>query len=189
MRHKYATRGIVLSRSSVGEASLFTTLLTPDIGLVRALTQGVRKSGAKLASSLVTFAESEVVLVYGKDGWRLAGAVLEENWFARLPSAGARVRAARIGHLLLRLVGGETHDPALFTTTKEFFRALATLPEEAHEDAEVLAALRVLEGLGLLDVQGAPLDTAFTPESLTEIARGRTNYIRHINEGITASGL
>ena len=189
MRHKYATRGIVLSRSSVGEASLFTTILTPDIGLVRALTQGVRKSGAKLASSLVTFAESDVTLVYGKDGWRVAGAVLDTNWFTRLPTAEARARAARISHLILRLVGGETHDPALFSTTKEFFDALATLPEDAHESAEVLAALRILGVLGLLDEQGIPTDPSFTPTSLATINQSRTTYISRINQGITASGL
>src|SRR3989338_714111 len=78
MRHKYETRGIVLSRSPVGEAIPFVTLLTPELGLVRALAQSIRKPNAKLASALTTFAESSVVLVRGRDGWRLSGAVLEE---------------------------------------------------------------------------------------------------------------
>jgi recombinational DNA repair protein (RecF pathway) len=189
MRHKYATRGIVLSRSSVGEASLFTTVLTSDVGLVRALTQGVRKSGAKLASSLVTFAESELVLVYGKDGWRIAGAVADVNWFARLPHEDARTRAARISHLILRLVGGETHDATLFPVVKEFFDALSTLPRDTHEAAEVLAALRILHALGLLEKDGLPSESVFTTESLRTIADNRSTHIRRINEGIAASGL
>src|SRR3989338_9216530 len=96
MRHKYETRGIVLSRSSLGEANAFITLLTPELGLVRARAQGLRRSGAKLAAALPTLAESSVVLVRGRDGWRLAGAVLEENWFARIQRAAARARAARV---------------------------------------------------------------------------------------------
>ena len=76
MRHKYETRAVVLFRSPVGETSAFVVLLTSELGLVRTLSQGVRKSGAKLAHALTTFAESDVVLVRGKDGWRLSGAVL-----------------------------------------------------------------------------------------------------------------
>ena len=84
MRHKYDTRGIVLSRLPLGEANAFITLLTPELGLVRVRAQGIRMPGAKLASALATFAESSLVLVRGREGWRLAGAVLEENWFKRL---------------------------------------------------------------------------------------------------------
>jgi len=53
MRHKYETRGIVLSRSPLGEANAFVTLLTPELGLVRARAQGVRRSGAKLSAARV----------------------------------------------------------------------------------------------------------------------------------------
>ena len=189
MRHKYETRGIVLSRSPLGDANAFITLLTPDLGLVRARAQGLRRSGAKLAAALATFAESEVVLVHGKEGWRIAGAVLEENWFMRLRRAASDTRAARIGHLLLRLVAGETHDPKLFPVIRESFDALATLPEDVHEAVEVLAALRILAALGL-DAGGIPSDPdAFAPESLALIAKNRTKYITRINHGITASGL
>src|SRR3989344_4896688 len=118
MRHKYETRCIVLSRSPLGEANSFVTLLTSDLGLVRARAQGLRKSGAKLASALTTFAENDVVLVHGKESWRVAGAVLEENWFARFGSAESRERAGRVCSLILRLVAGGAHDPELFPLTR-----------------------------------------------------------------------
>ncbi|NNM83868.1 hypothetical protein HKL94_01445 [Candidatus Parcubacteria bacterium] len=189
MRHKYETHGIVLARSPLGEANILITLLTPDLGLVRARAQGLRQSGAKLAAALVTFAESEVVLVRGKEGWRLAGAVLEQNWFVSLQHASSRARAARVCHLLLRLVAGETHDPALFSVVKEFLHALAVLPEDTHEAAEMLAALRLLAALGLDAGEipsGAPESS---PELLALVARDRMKYITRINHGITASGL
>jgi len=183
------TRGIVLSRSPIGEANAFMIFLTPDLGLVRARAQGLRKSGAKLAAALTTFAESEIVLVHGREGWRVAGALLAENWFLRLRAAAAQTRAARICHLLLRLVAGETHDPALYPVIKEFFNALSTLPEELHEPAEVLAALRMLSALGL-DAGDVPNGTpAFAPELLVSVAKEKLSYIGRINEGITASGL
>jgi DNA repair protein RecO (recombination protein O) len=183
------TRGIVLSRSHIGEANALVVLLTPDLGLVRARAQGLRRSGAKLAAALTTFGESSIVLVHGKEGWRVAGAVLEVNWFARLRAAASQTRAARVCHLLLRLVAGETHDPELYPIIKEFFDALATLPEDTHDSIEVLAALRMLSALGLDagDIpNGAP---ALAPELLVLVAKNRTQYITRINEGITASGL
>jgi len=179
----------VLSRSTVGEASSFVTLLTPELGLVRVLAQSVRKPGAKLAAALATFAESSVVLVRGRDGWRLAGAVLEENWFARMQCAAARERAARVSGLLLRLVAGEAHDAALFPVMRGFFETLSELPEGAHEAAEVLAALRVLAALGL-DAGEIPGEaSAFTAPLLATVTLERPSYIARINHGIAASGL
>lgn len=189
MRHKYETRGIVLSRSPLGEANTFVTLLTPDLGLVRARAQGLRRSGAKLAAALATFSESNIVLVRGKESWRVAGAVLAENWFARLGTALPRARAGRICSLLLRLVAGEANDQKLFSIIRGFFDALATLPEASHEAAEILAALRVLAALGLDAGEIPSGELAFAPELLAEILKKRTSYIARINHGIEASGL
>ena len=189
MRHKYETRGIVLTRSPLGEANAFVTLLTPELGLVRVRAQGVRKPGAKLASALATFTESSLVLIRGREGWRLAGAVLEENWFRRLERAASRRRAARMCGLLIRLVTGEARDPMLFPIIRGFFNALSELPEEVHEAAEVLAALRMLAALGL-DVGEIPGEAAmFTESLLATTASDRTKYIARINHGIAASGL
>ncbi|MBI2025606.1 recombination protein O N-terminal domain-containing protein [Candidatus Kaiserbacteria bacterium] len=189
MRHKYETRGIVLSRSPVGEASAFVTILTPDLGLVRSLSQGVRKSGAKLAHSLATFSESDVVLVRGKDGWRLAGAVLAENWFAKFGRVDVRERAGRICNLLLRLVAGEASDRELFSVIRGFFYALTALEDDTHEAAEILAALRILAVLGFDEggIRGDPSD--FTRPLLAEVLENRIGYIARVNNDLAASDL
>ncbi|MHB8660844.1 MAG: DNA repair protein RecO [Minisyncoccota bacterium] len=189
MRYRYDTRGIVLSRTPTGEANAFVTLITPGLGLVRVRAQGVRRSGAKLAAALATFAESSCVLVRGKEDWRLAGAVLEENWFMRLENVSARVRAARVSGLLLRLVAGEAQDPEIFSIVSGFFAALAELPEDAQEAAEALAVLRMLGVLGL-DAEKIPGNASeFTPHLLAKIQAERTDYVARINRGIAASGL
>ncbi len=189
MRHKYETRGIVLSREPAGEANAFIALLTPDIGLVRARAQGVRRPGAKLAAALATFAESKLMLVRGRESWRIAGAVLEENWFASVRSAATRTRAARVSGLLLRLVAGEECNPTIFLIIAGFFKALAALPEDTHDAAEVLAVLRMLAALGF-DAGEIPGGVSvFVPEMLAEITKKRTRYITRINRGIAASGL
>ncbi|MBI5406036.1 recombination protein O N-terminal domain-containing protein [Candidatus Kaiserbacteria bacterium] len=189
MRHKYETRGIVLSRTPLGEANAYVTLLTRELGLVRARAQGVRAQGAKLAASLATFAESSLVLVRGKEGWRVAGAILEEEWFTQMRHPASRAAASRVSGLFLRLVAGETPDPELFPLVTGFFRALATLPEDAHEAAEIRAALCILAALGLVAGEIPGEASEFTPAILADVRRKRAEYITRINRGIAASGL
>ena len=189
MRHKYDTRGIVLARTSAGEANAFITILTPELGLLRARAQGLRKSGAKLSSSLVTFAESDFVLVHGREGWRVAGAVLQENWFTRIQNGSARDCSARVSGLLLRLVAGEECNATLFFIITSFFKALAEFPDEDHDAIELLTVLRILATLGLDNGKMLGEETIITESILSGIMKERTKYVARINHGITASGL
>lgn len=189
MRHKYETLGIVLARTHVGEATTLVTVLTPEIGLVRARAQSLRKSGAKLAPALGTLCESSTVLVRGKEGWRVTGAVLEENWFSKLPNVAAQEVVVRVSGLLLRLVVGEAQDTKLFFIMKGFLQALTEFSEEQYEAVEIIAVLRILAALGL-DAGEVPGETSvFTEEVLVIVREQRMTYIARINSGITASGL
>jgi recombinational DNA repair protein (RecF pathway) len=198
MRHKYATPAIVLSRSPLSEASSLITLLTSDVGLVRARAQGVRKPGAKMASALQTLVECDVMLLRGKEGWRLAGALHTNDWFAKL-SRPARLRAGRIASLLLRLVHGETADASstFYTIFLQYLMALSELSatatesdEAAADAAECLVALRILHALGV-DAGSIPgeLRGGYTAEILESVIENRPDFVLRINRGIAASGL
>lgn len=189
MRHKYETRGIVLSRSPLGEASAFITLLTEDFGLLRVKAQSIRRPGAKLSSALATFVESSLVLVRGRDGWRVTGAIQEENWLKRINSTASRQRATRLSGLLLRLITGETRNSALFLIARGFLKALSELNEDMHEAVEILAALRTLAALGLSAGEIPGDQSEFSPSVLSTISADRAVYISRINHGIEASGL
>ena len=186
MRPRYSVPAITLARIPHGEASAQILLLTSEFGLVRARAQGIRASGAKLASALQTFAECEAMLVRGKEGWRLAGALLVRNRLGELSSV-ARGRAGRVAQLLLRLVHGETRDPELFDTFTAFLTALTEVPEEEGDAAETFAVLRILRILGL-DAGEVPGE-GFTKEAFAAIEANRSAYIRRVNHGISASGL
>jgi len=188
MRPKYPSRGIVLARYPLGEANVSLILLTPEFGLVRARAQGLRKPGAKLAPALQTLSLCEAVLVRGKEGWRLSGAVLEKNW-ARTLSGSAKERAGRIASLILRLVRGETSDPVIFFVFNDFLTALEALSEEEQELAEVIAALAILNDLGLDDGEVPESALAFTPASLAGLMPSKKELIVRVNRGISASGL
>lgn len=186
MRHKYAVRGIVVARLPVAEESVSVLILTDELGLIRARAQSVRKAGAKLSHALQTFAESEVIVMRGKDGWRLSGALLIDNWFQKMPP-GARPLAGRVAGLLLRLVPGESADERLLPILVGFFSALSTLPETEWEAAEALAALRILHTLGL-DAGEMPEGDGYGNDTLAAVGE-RLSVIARINKGIEASGL
>lgn len=189
MRHKYQSRAIVLARAPLGEANTLVTLVTSDLGLVRARAQGLRKPSAKLAPALATFCESEVTLVRGSEGWRITGATLIEQWHRRL-TPEARTHAARTVGLLLRLVLGQTSDATFFEIVQGYFEALATTDAAQHEAAECLAALRLVATLGL-DGEALPSRAAsvYDAATLAVVTQDRSRIVGRINRGIAASGL
>lgn len=188
MRHTYATRALILARRPHGEASAALTVLTPDLGLLVAKAQSIRKPCAKLAPALATFTESDVLLVRGNEYWRIAGALLSRQWQREL-TVSARVRASRVNALLMRLAPIEIADPGLFPIMSDFLQALTLEEDTLRDAAECLAVLRLLSVLGL-DAGPLPSCTsAASAEALQQIAADRTNIIERINKGIAASGL
>ncbi len=179
MRHKYVTRALVLARAPVGETSASLALLTRDMGLVRARAQGVRCSGARLASPLITLAESELMLVRGAEGWRVTGAQLQQAWHTSLPQV-ARVRATRVLGLALRLVPPETREPAPFEIMAQALADFANYEGDFFEAIECQAVLKLLRVLGL--------DAGDIPD-LAHLAQDRKSVVMRINRGIALSGL
>lgn len=189
MRQNYATPGIVLGRRPVAEESILLTILTKDLGLIRARAQGLRKPGAKLAAALQTLSETDVTTVAGREGWKLSGAVLKRNWFHALGKE-ERDRASRVAALVLRLVPGEEADPELYRLFAAFLLSLTSAPPESREALECLAVLRILSALGLDsgDLPGTP-DEPYGVEALRQIYARRAAYVARANKGIAASGL
>ncbi len=165
---------------------MLVTLLTPELGLIRARAEGLRRSGAKLAHALQTFHESEIVLVRGKEGWRITGALLVHNRFSELAPV-SRARAARVASLIHRLVQGETSDMILYGIFSGFIEVLPDLAEEQQDAAECLAALRVLSALGL--DAGKESTLTYDEASLAVASGARHDLVLRINRGIAASGL
>lgn len=145
------------------------TLLTEDFGLVRARAEGLRKSGAKLASSLQTLCECDVTLVRGKDGWRITGALLSENRFRTL-TLTARASVARITALFLRLMPPDAHEPGFFSLYTDFLKELPLQEQEAQDTLECTVALSLLSLLGLDD--GSSVEVPSQNDTIGRITRG-----------------
>lgn len=188
MRHKYSTRAIVLGRTPSGEESLSASLLTEDFGLIRARSQGARKRGSKMSAGLQTLSSSDVTLLRGKDGWRMAGSVLDTNWARELDRSG-RVRAARVLELADRLIRGEHEDAELFAILSGFLSALVERSEDDQDALETIAVVRLLHALGLDAGEPFGEGEVYTDEEIARARSARADLIPRINHGITASGL
>lgn len=186
MRHKYTTEALVLARYPLKEAGMLTALLTKEFGLIHARVEGVRRSGAKLAHALQTLRMSEVSLVRGKEGWRLTGASLREDYFADLTQDG-RTCAARVSGLLQRLLGKDIRDTRAYDHFFEFVDSLRTLETANLDASETLVALRLLNSLGV-DAGELPPE-GYTANALAYATDSRKALVERINQGIFASGL
>lgn len=170
--HIYTTKGIVLSLRPMREADRIYTIMTRDLGLVRAVAIGVRKEASKLRGSIEPFSLSSISLVKGKDYWRLTSAQFLQN-ISALPSI------ARPLSLIEKLVQGEEPHPELFDTIEQFTLVYPErgrgAPKLDDEMSEIRLASQILHHLGYLKKADLNLD--------------KKALIEAINNGIQASHL
>jgi hypothetical protein len=84
MHHIHLTKAFVLSSFPFSEAGKILNLLTKDFGVIRVNAQATRKSNSKLRQSIQDYSLTEVALVFGKKGWILTNANIEENFFYKI---------------------------------------------------------------------------------------------------------
>ena len=132
-----------------GEASCLFDLLTPDLGLVLALAQGVRKREARFKGHLQVGNLVQLGLIRGREYWRLVSAhdsastplsLILEQW----PVFG------RVLSLTRRLVIGEDVLPKAFADLKagRSFLLTSTFTKEELGNYSLLAGARLLTFLG-----------------------------------------
>jgi DNA repair protein RecO (recombination protein O) len=63
----YKTEAIVLKRTNLGEADKILSLYTPNLGKIRAVAKGVRRSKSKLGGHVETLTRSSIMLAAGRN--------------------------------------------------------------------------------------------------------------------------
>ena len=162
--HIYTTRGIILSERSVREADRIYTIMTRNLGLVRATAIGVRKESSKLRGNLEPLSLSTISFVKGKDYWRLTSAEFVQS----ISSAPAIARPLA---LIEKLVQGEAPNPELFDAVEKSVLS----PELCDEMFETNLVSKILFHLGYLKESDMALD--------------KKSLIKAINAGLRASHL
>ncbi len=123
----------MLRKREVGETDRFYTFYTREQGKITAIAKGVRKAEAKLASSLETATQSEIMMARMRGTGRITGAVLEESYPALHQSPAILHSVVRFLSNIDRLVEPEEKDEALFAMLVQY---LSTADEIAREKGE-----------------------------------------------------
>jgi DNA repair protein RecO (recombination protein O) len=160
----HTTTGLIISFRPLREADRVYSVLTRDLGLIRATAIGVRKDASKLRGSLEPLTLASISLVRGKEYWRITSAQTIEN----IVSAPEVLRPLI---LLEKLVQGEASNPQLFEAVQEII--LSQKPDD--EMFEICLVASILFHLGYLNKEDLILE--------------KSKLILAINHGLEASNL
>lgn len=194
MHHIYHTHGFIVSSRNSGEANKMLTVYTREMGLVRAMCQGVRLSKSKLRFALQDFSYVKVDLVRGKDIWRVTTAVNISSFpFARSDKQSLLL-IARISKLLERVCDGEEASEKIFD---DFVQALyllddSNIPTHTREALELHLVLRIMDSLGYIgdsEMLSTYLSSSFDKVEIESLLKERQSIISHINKALNESQL
>jgi len=79
-RRLYVTDAIVLSRFDYGEADRILTLLTPELGKIKAIAKGIRRPKSRIGGSLEPLAELRVQLAKGRTFDVVTQVTMQHAW-------------------------------------------------------------------------------------------------------------
>lgn len=101
------TTGIVLTRTSYGEADRIITLLTPDYGKLRLMARGVRRLKSKLAGGIELFSVSDITFIKGRgEIGTLISARLDRHYGGIVKD----IERVQLGYDLIRRLNKATED-------------------------------------------------------------------------------
>lgn len=130
---EYRYTAIVIGKREVGETDRLYTFMTRESGKVRAKAIGVRKSEAKLASSLETLTLSDITIIRSRGIGRIAGAIAEETFPNLRSDLDTLLQALEAVRIFDSLVGLEEPDLAIFGLLHEYLALLDGLAENGEQ--------------------------------------------------------
>lgn len=194
--HLYQTEALVLVEQVSGEANKTYRFLAPDLGSVSASAQGIRLLKSKLRYQLNSYDLVRVVLVRGKEWWRLVGAERVNDYENIFSDELAKSSVARVFSLLACFVRGEGEHRDLFLDFKASLEFLNRHVEPSAEEPllsgwELAIVLRSLYHLGYIK-NNSRLDPLINFKDWTSpillVADREKKYLtKIINEAIEAS--
>lgn len=150
MEYKYT--GIILNKRDVGETDRIYTIYTLEGGKIRSLAKGVRKSHAKLASSLENITLADITIMRTRGLGKITGSIVEQN-FSNLKRDCDALMETFLGlNIFDKLVDFENPDQAVFNLLKEYLTAVDSSAWKNGNEKHVLLrlgfAMKLLEALG-----------------------------------------
>ncbi len=206
----HTTPGFIIESRPSGEAGKLLSIFTRDLGLVRAIAQGIRLEKSKLRYHTQEYSFGEFSFVRGKELWRLTSADELPRRGGHGDRAAYRTRSdqqavasnsaqeliGRIALLLRRLLQGEETHPELFMeieSAARFIFAAHSLSPKHFQTCESLVVFRILKLLGYIGADRG-IEDKFSTEpfsfSLIDEASTRRKTVNmHINKALKESHL
>ena len=94
----------MLAHFDLGEADRVVTLLTPEVGKIRAIAKGVRRPRSRIGGSVEPFAELDLVLARARTFDVITQVVVAHAWLALRDRLGSTATAWYVGELADRAV-------------------------------------------------------------------------------------
>jgi len=192
--HIHHTTGIVIGITNRGEANRVITILTRDLGLVRAHAQSIRKQESKLRFGVQQFSHCHCDVILGKDSWRLIGVepLRTSSDIILYPELWNIWNRAAL--LLLRLIPTDEAHPDLYKGIVDAYQfSLQHLRALDIKAFEHFLVLRILAHLGYWSSQDESEQKLLLEKvSLERFETHRISlqaYTRAINEAILSSNL
>ncbi len=204
----HTTPGFIVGSNQYGEADKLISIFTRDMGLVRAVAQGIRLERSKLRYHSNDYSFGVFSLVRGKEVWRLTSAqsgsigaqssVGTQNSSIELSGDVAAVQAfwARIALLLRRFLQGEEANTQLFEVIESCHIFLNTVLSQSTNNLdaiESLVVIRIMHALGYIG-DNKEIHSFIYSNDLTlgvcELAMSKKTLInQHINKALKESHL
>lgn len=194
MHYIYHTHGFITSSRNVGEANKLFVIYTREMGLVRAVAQGVRLGKSKLRFALQDFSYARIDLVRGRDIWRITSATNIDSFPNARKGKHSVLLIARISKLLERLCDGEEANSGIFDDCIQAFYLLddTSVSRESREALELHLVLRMLNTLGYVgdsDLLSDYLTPNFDTTKVETLLKERRSIVSHINKALNESQL
>ncbi|MBA3733457.1 recombination protein O N-terminal domain-containing protein [Patescibacteria group bacterium] len=190
--HIYTTEGIILKRSSFGEANILLYILTKDLGLIIASAQSARLSVSKLRPALQEYSLVSISVVKGKNGWKITNVIEKKNYFFNSPGE-INSLLAKVSQLLLKMIVGESPNPEIYNIVYSGFEYLSEITESENQSFEILIVLRILANLGYVVSDSSTekfiSDSMWDKPKLEEVMTMKNNFILLINKALKESHL
>ncbi|MEQ1500396.1 MAG: recombination protein O N-terminal domain-containing protein [Parcubacteria group bacterium] len=170
--HIYTTEGIILKRTTFGEANILVHVLTEDLGLIIASARSARLGVSKLRPALQEYTHVSISCIKAKNGWKITNVADKGSFFFGYPEYSHRF-LSQISVVLMKMITGESPHKEIFGTVKSGFQKLKVFNEEQLSDLEVLMVIRILYELGYV------VKNDFTEKYLVDLTDWSVVLINH----------
>ena len=187
----YQTRGFIIRSTNTGEADRTIFVFTETLGLVAVNARATRKVSSKLRYSLQNYSFIRLVMVRGKNVWRLTDAENLVSFHTACDAKKLKILAG-IFSFLNRFIHGEGENFILFANLANLFYFLkeTELSDDEMFSAEILADVQIFSALGYVGESKtlAPfLATKISKSTVENFAPHRAEALKEINRALKES--